>query len=96
MTLVDAGDISGVEIECRDCRAKVIYQIATAYDRIVTRCPNCNSELFTLARVSGGPVPESEALNHVRGLIRVLKYFSKPGADIQANIRFHVANVIKG
>ena len=39
-TLVDIDEIEGIELECRGCKAKVLYSLKTTGEKIAQRCPN--------------------------------------------------------
>lgn len=87
--MVDLADISSIEIECRECGAKIAYPREKNQERIAQQCPNCNANLFTLSHDSAGR-NGSVSLEQVRLLMRVVRFLSNPGADCHANIRIHV------
>ena len=88
-TLLELADISGVEIECRECEAKIFYPRENNHERIASQCPNCNANLFTIVR-PGSNMDGSVAMEQVKQLMRIVKFLVTPGADCQANIRLHV------
>jgi Zn finger protein HypA/HybF involved in hydrogenase expression len=84
-TLIDLSDITGIEIECRDCTAKVFYPRKNNHERIARQCPNCNADLFVTRN------GQSEAMNNVKALIRILELVGAPAAEANANVRLHLA-----
>lgn len=53
-TMIELSDVAGIEVECRECKAKIIYPIEKSHDRISQQCPNCNETLFVFSRTAGG------------------------------------------
>ena len=89
-TIIEIGDIVGIQIECRECKATISHPVAKNYDKISLKCPNCNADLFTLTQPTGAPAT-SETAQHLLGLIKVMKYFEKPASDSHANLRLQLA-----
>jgi hypothetical protein len=87
-TLIQIGDIEGIELECPECRAKVFYPIEKNSERIGIRCPNCNCDWFIL-----GDDPRyrsSVAVEQIKILLRALKLLNTP-TDMKATLRLSVA-----
>jgi predicted nucleic acid-binding Zn-ribbon protein len=94
-TLVDIGDISGIEVECPQCSSKVFYPVAKGSERLLSQCPNCNENLFIINRNAGG-TQGSLTLEQIKVLMRILKFLAVPAVDCTANVRLQVENGIKG
>lgn len=94
-TMVDIGDILGVEVECRKCKAKVFYPTEKSYERLLSQCPNCNEDLFIVDRDTGVK-QGSVTLEQVKLLMRIIKFLTTPGADCKANVRLSLGSGIKG
>ena len=88
-TLIELSDVTAIEVECRDCKAKIVYPLAKTYDKIVQRCPNCNDDLFVLNSEPGVP-PHSSSMENIRSIIKIVRALGKPGPDLKANIRLQV------
>jgi Zn finger protein HypA/HybF involved in hydrogenase expression len=80
-TLIDLSDITGIEIECRECSAKVFYPRKKNHDRLVRQCPNCNVDLFAFHN------GQSEDINNIKALVRILDLVGAPGVGTNANVR---------
>lgn len=80
-TLIDLSDITGIEIECRECSAKVFYPRKNNHDRLIRQCPNCNTDLFAFRN------GQSEAINNIKALVRILDLVGAQGADTNVNLR---------
>lgn len=88
-SMVDVADISGIEVECRECNAKVFYPREKNQERINQRCPNCNADLFVI-NVNDPRQEGSVSMEQVRMLMRLIKFLAKPAADLHANVRLQV------
>ena len=85
--LIEVSDVSGIELECPDCRARVFYPVEKNHDRIARQCPNCNREWFTFSddpRNRG-----SVSMEQIKMLLRVVGFLGKP-TDMHAHLRLHV------
>jgi hypothetical protein len=51
--------------------------------------PNCNGDLFVLARDGSGK-EGSTAMEQVKFMLRVIRFPANPGADLKANVRLQV------
>jgi uncharacterized paraquat-inducible protein A len=89
-TVIEITDIAGIQIECRECKAMISYPIIKSHEKIASRCPNCNADLFTLTQNVAAPA-SSETIQALTALIRVLRHFEKPSPDLQANLRLQLA-----
>jgi DNA-directed RNA polymerase subunit RPC12/RpoP len=94
-TVVDIGDILGVEVECRNCKAKVSFPVEKSYERLLSQCPNCNENLFIITRDAGGK-QGSVTLEQVTLLMRIIRFLTTPSADCGANVRLYLDSRIKG
>src|ERR1700727_2730759 len=45
-TFIKLSDLSGIEFECRNCNAKILYPIQTHYQPLSEKCPSCHKPLF--------------------------------------------------
>lgn len=88
-TLIDLADIDGIEIECKECTAKIAYPVAKTYEKFSPKCPNCNADLFVIR--GSGIDADSEVRNHLLALVRTVKYFAKPSSDLHADVRLHIS-----
>src|SRR5258706_10464969 len=86
--LIDLAEIAGIEVECRECSAKVLYPIEKNHERIGRQCPNCNGNLFTLTRTTSGE--GSVSIEQIKLLMRVLKFLAHPETEQGANVRLQV------
>ncbi len=84
-TVIDVGDIGGIEVECRECAARILYPVEKNNERLLQRCPKCNADLFAITRTVGGE--GSVSMEQVKLLMRTLKLLAKPDSDLRANIR---------
>ena len=89
--MVEITDITGIELECRECSAKIFYPVEKNQERIAQQCPNCNANLFVLSMEQG--THGSVSMEQVRLLMRVIRFLAKPGADLHANVRLNVKQI---
>jgi phage FluMu protein Com len=45
-TFINLSDLSGIEFECRNCNAKILYPIQKHYQPLSEKCPSCKKPLF--------------------------------------------------
>lgn len=46
-SIIELTDITGIEFECRKCKAKILYPLQEHYKRLSEQCPNCQENWFT-------------------------------------------------
>ena len=86
-TAIDLGDIAGIEIECRDCGAKVLYPAGEKNREHVQRqCPNCGIMLFA----GDAPGQQPVAIEQLKTLMRLLRLLSAPATEEHAKVRIQV------
>lgn len=91
-TLIEMNDITGVEIECPECRLMIFYPIfVKEVIKIGPACPHCNRLFFDEAnnRAYGGrEYPAIDSIQEIAASLRAL--CRKDRTDIHANIRLRV------
>jgi hypothetical protein len=92
-TLIEAADITGVEIECPKCHLAMLYPVVV--EHVITighNCPHCNLPFFdeanNRAAFGGNNYPAIENIQQIAAHLRAL--IRPDRTDIQAQIRFRV------
>lgn len=83
-TFIDAGDISGIEIECQNCKVKNLFPISKC-SKIGVHCPHCDKKWFDSNDDSVCP-----ALNNLYAVATNLVALNTTRTDIHARIRVHL------
>jgi hypothetical protein len=87
-TLIEMGDILGVEIECPECHLTMLYPVAKL-SKIETNCPHCNCEWFDdCLGKSGKMYPAIESMQRIAEELRTLTRNDK--TDIHAQVRLSI------
>jgi hypothetical protein len=90
-TSFDLSDIAGIEIECSQCFAKVLYPIKQSGRRVLANCTNCQTVIFP-----GHSIQRSVAAEQIKCAIDALNLLSAPDAEkFNANIRIQVKPIPK-
>jgi hypothetical protein len=87
-TLIELGDICGIDLACQRCEAKIICPIEKNGERVTEECPNCKEKWFTFKQGQGRMV--SVSLDQIQYLMKVVTELSNPGNDLLAKLRVHV------
>lgn len=82
-TLLELKDITGFELECHECHAKVLYPIHGESRTNIHKCPNCNTDWFVTQRSSDAPDMINAFLKHLKGVAS--------HKDILAKIRLSIS-----
>jgi hypothetical protein len=68
-TLLEPGDILGLEYSCRHCQAKYLVPIER-FDRVIRQCPNCREGLVRTDHPESAKRSDEDALhNFVNALV---------------------------
>jgi hypothetical protein len=60
-TLIELVDITGIEFECKNCTAKILYPLQESYKRLSEQCPNCLEPWFAKGSMNPNvPTPADE------------------------------------
>jgi DNA-directed RNA polymerase subunit RPC12/RpoP len=94
-TLVEIKDIVGIEIECRECKAKIFYPVEKNNERLHPQCPNCNSNLFVM-EFDGAGQRGSVSMEQVKRFVKLIQLLANPQADLRANVRLQVDTPTRG
>jgi hypothetical protein len=90
-TLIDLGDISGIELECHQCKTKVLYPLdGTHGEKIARKCPNPSCPAPD-ALFDGDTLPGADT--DITSLAKALKTLTKARADLRVKVRFRVATL---
>ncbi|HEX3091226.1 MAG TPA: hypothetical protein VHW72_01320 [Candidatus Angelobacter sp.] len=81
-TVFELDDIAGIEVECPECRASVLYPVQKTNERFAQNCLNCGAALI-------GPV----AIEQMKVLVRALKLLAEPGDGPHGNVRIQIKPV---
>jgi len=96
-TVIEAGDITSVEIECPECRLTIAYPVTVKeVIKIGQTCPHCSHIFFDSTRNNVHPgihFPAIDSLQDIAAQLRALTRTDR--TDIHALIRFHVATESK-
>jgi hypothetical protein len=92
-TLIEAADITGVEIECPECHLTILYPTAKLF-KIGPSCPHCNETWFDAygdAR-SIATYPAIDSIQHsIQHIAEHLRKMTRADrTDIHAKIRFRI------
>jgi len=91
-TAFELSDIAGIEIECRECHASILYPTDERnQERVVAQCPNCGVRLFVITRTAAGE--GSVTIEQLKSLMRTLKLLAAPSTEEHAHIRIQVKPV---
>lgn len=88
--LIEIPDVEGVELECPDCAAKILYPVEKYKDyQLAAQCPNCRAPWFSGNKnMPGSP---AEGMNKITALIGALQdATARP--DILARIHLLIAS----
>jgi uncharacterized paraquat-inducible protein A len=91
-TLIEAMDITGIELECPECHITTSYPLRMeSIKKIKANCSHCNHQFFDMATtVVAGP-DAFPALAALHGIIGNLSRFTHPDqTGVHANIRFRL------
>ena len=97
-TFIEAGDIAGVEVECRECHSTVFYPLAAVEkaEKVLATCPQCNRGLFDMATADAQSryvqFPTYPAIGDLHKIAAGLRSLVHVRTDIHANIRFRIDN----
>jgi hypothetical protein len=89
-TLIELGDVTGVEMECPECHLAIFYPVAKLF-KIAPSCPHCNHQWFDERpdrHPSEKPHPAIESLHEIASQLRTLT--RKDRTDIHAKIRLRI------
>jgi hypothetical protein len=91
-TLIEAADITGIEIECPECHLTIFYPTAVReVIKIGPHCPHCNLKFFDDTQTRGFGNVSYPAIDNVQTIAAHLRMLAKPDrTDIHAKIRFRV------
>jgi len=93
---IEAGDVAGIEVECRECHSTVFYPLAAIEkaEKIIATCPQCNHGLFDVAPTNPQSpyvqFPSYPAINDLHKIAAGLRSLVRERTDIHANIRFRI------
>jgi DNA-directed RNA polymerase subunit RPC12/RpoP len=88
-TSFDLGDIAGIEIQCRECSAAVLYPLDKISERIMNQCPNCGTPML-----GGMPGIGSVSVEQIKLAMRSLHLLLKEDGNLKANIRIQVKPIL--
>jgi len=88
-TLIETGDISGIEVECEKCKVKSIFPVSSGF-KIAVYCPHCNQKWFD--ETSDPHTGQNICLvtDSLRAVGSHLWALSTKRTDIHAKIRLHL------
>jgi hypothetical protein len=86
--LIESKDILGVEFECPQCGAKVLYPLVKPYLRLVETCPSCNESWFAPINMAAHPSTPPTAKQVLEGLANFQKLLTR--TDVHARIRLQI------
>jgi DNA-directed RNA polymerase subunit RPC12/RpoP len=94
-TLIELQDILGVEIECNECKAKVMMPIGSKFPRLDGKCSQCGKQLFGANVDINSGVISAAAMKQINELMSQIQYLtSKERSDIHIPIRLHIMNAL--
>jgi len=87
--VIDVTDISGIELECAECGAKILYPVNKYREQLATRCPNCRDLWFMgNENIPGNP---AQGMEKITTLITALRDATgRP--DIRARVHLLIAS----
>lgn len=89
-TLIELTDVIGIEFECRNCKAKVLYPFQEKYYHLSEKCPNCG-EAWLLPDPHR---PELVTADLVKKILAQLHMVAN-SPIVQAQVRLSVSGVAK-
>jgi transposase-like protein len=91
-TLIEAADITGVEVECPECGITTFYPLQLeSIKKIGPGCPHCHRQFFDMATTTVSGAEAYPALSFIHGIIGNLTKFTQTDrTDIHANVRFRL------
>ena len=91
-TLIEFKDISGVEFECPECNAKILYSLAKLLVRITALCPSCNQNWFAPPNPAAHPPTPSVSKQVFDGLLALQELLGR--SNIHAHVRLQVSGLL--
>jgi hypothetical protein len=64
-TLIEMTDIVGIEFECRNCKAKILYPLEKHYERLSESCPNCRDPWFAPDTANPRATPAADEVKKI-------------------------------
>jgi hypothetical protein len=98
-TLIELGDIEGIELECGACMTKVLYPLdGTGGEKMAERCPNPRCPAPESLFVFQGAEPMTKdrpckAVDDIAALSRAVKSLAKGRADLKAKVRLQLSTL---
>jgi hypothetical protein len=93
-TLIEAGDVVGLEVECPGCHMKIVYPISE-WLKIDVQCRNCPKRLFDATSNQQTGQNVYPAIDSLRELAGNLWALSTTRADMHARVRLQVTTTPK-
>ncbi|HEY6768010.1 MAG TPA: hypothetical protein VI386_24920 [Candidatus Sulfotelmatobacter sp.] len=91
-TLIEAADITGVEIECPECHLTILYPVdVEKVIKIGPSCPHCNHVFFDNVATNvypGTHFPGIDSIQEIAAHLRKLRRDDR--TDIHALVRFRI------
>jgi hypothetical protein len=91
-TLIEAKDITGVEVECPQCHITTFYPAnVESIRKIGMNCTHCNCQFFDIATTTVAGPEAYPGLSALRGMMGHLCRFTSPDlTGVHASIRFRL------
>jgi hypothetical protein len=90
-TLIELGDILGMELECPDCQIVTFYPIRMeSVKKLAAHCSHCNHLFFDMATTSVSGPDAHPALASIFAIIGNLSRLTQVRTDIHTKIRLRI------
>ena len=91
-TLIEAGDITGIELECPECKITAAYPISRqTAGKLKPSCPHCNHQFFDMATMSVAGNEAYPSLAFLCNIVGNLGNFTDPNnTGIHVGVRFRL------
>jgi len=87
-TLIEFGEIAGIELKCPHCSAEIFYPIVKNYNRLANQCPNCSEIWITSPDPNARPGTPILAMRLKEALAALQDLITN--ADVRAHIRLQI------
>jgi hypothetical protein len=88
-TFIEAKDVVGIELSCKDCAAKITFPISKPL-KMGVACPNCGAKWFDAAHDTARNKDSYPAHDSLTAIAAHLKALSEIRTDIHATLRFQI------
>lgn len=88
-TLIQAGDVLGVDVRCPECDVKITLPISSRF-KLSANCPNCNKQWFDPAIDQQTGKTTYPAIDSLLAIAAHFRALNTTRTDVHAHISFQI------